>query len=111
MLGLHALDRRTQRRLRDSHPLRGAREVELLGDGDEIANAPEIDVRDVDVQPCLLSDCRRSHHRHETAVVTLARVNTGDNVGQSDDRMSLVVLIFHLLSLLTLNPGSAYPRS
>jgi hypothetical protein len=30
--------------------------MQLLGDGHEIANAPKIDVRDVGVQPCLLSD-------------------------------------------------------
>ena len=43
-LGLEAADLLRERRLRDVQPLGGAAEVPLLGDGDEVAQVPELHV-------------------------------------------------------------------
>ena len=37
-------DRGAQRLLGDVHAARGAREVQLLGDGDEVAQVPQLDI-------------------------------------------------------------------
>jgi hypothetical protein len=42
VLGLEPLDGRAERGLRDAHPARRSREVQLLGDRDEIAQASNV---------------------------------------------------------------------
>ena len=60
-LALERPDRRAQRRLRDPEPPRGAAEVELLGDRDEVAQ-----------QPQLAGDRRRRAARRRAHAATLA---------------------------------------
>ena len=47
-LGLEGLDLPAQRRLRDVRRARGAPEMALLGDGDEVAQVPELHRPDLD---------------------------------------------------------------
>ena len=48
-LPLESRDRRAERLLGDVQPLRGTREVELLRDGDEVPQVPQLDIHTIGV--------------------------------------------------------------
>ena len=66
-LGLEAADLLGERRLRDVQPLRGAAEVPLLGDGDEVAQLSQLHVTD-DSYP------RRTQSTHDWSCPSIARI-------------------------------------